>query len=153
MLKDRAIAWVVGLALLAGGGGCHTSSTWAPLTISVRDKYTRAPVADARVEARTLHFFIEWDAIGDPIFDPNPPESVRGVTGPDGAVRLVVIAEHPVQIIAVAAGYDPQVVDLDRHPVLWSQKERLARQDQWLDADPGPLDPATPPRLEVHIGG
>jgi hypothetical protein len=122
--------------------------------VSVRDKGSRQPVAGAAVHARTDHAFIPMGNIAnsdvplmgrDPIIDGSPPRSDRGVTGADGAVRLEVILDHPVRIIVIAAGYEPQAIDLLEQPV------GSGEPSAWLDADPGPALPSEPARLEVRL--
>ena len=68
-----------------------------------------------------------------------------GMTDDGGSVRLDVIVDHPVQIIVIAAGYEPQTIDLLEHPI------RDDRPTAWLDADPAPALATRPPRLEVRI--
>ncbi len=117
------------------------------MTVAVRDKLTHLPVASALVDARTVHFFVPADLplLGrDAILDSSPPASARGMTGPDGTVRLNVIVKHPVQIIVVAPGYDVQVVDLVTHPA-------ESGPSDWLDADVGPPDPTGALRVEVRF--
>ena len=95
----------------------------------------------------SLHFSIPFQLplLGEGvILDPFPPESARGVTGDDGTVQLTVIVHHPVQVVVLAAGYDPQVVDLARRPA-------IAGTSDWLDADPGPSTRSDPPRLEIRF--
>ncbi len=136
----------IGLAALVASG-CATSHTYQPMTVAVRDKLTHEPVGNAIVHARSLHFFVpvELPLLGDGvILDPFPPTSARGVTGDDGTVLLKVIVHHPVQVIVLAAGYDPQVVDLERHPA-------IAGASDWLSADPGPSTRFDPPRLEIRF--
>lgn len=133
---------------------CSTSSTYEPVTVSVRDKLSQRPISGAVVHARTVHAFIPMSAIAnsdvplmgrDPIIDGSPPRSDSGVTADDGTVRLKVIVDHPVQLIVLAAGYEPQTVDLVDHPA------KTHEPSEWLDADPGPALPAEPARLEVRI--
>ncbi len=142
-------------ALLVGAfGACSSSSTYKPVTVSVRDKLSRQPVSGAVVHARTSHWFLPMGYIAnedaplmgrDPILDGSPPRSDRGVTGADGTVRLEVIVHHPVQIIVLAAGYEPQAIELvELHP-------DLSKASAWLDADPGPALPSQAPRLEVRL--
>ena len=135
------------LALLAAGG-CSSPSGTRPMTIAVRDKLTGEPVASAHIDARAVSFFAPMDVPmsgRDAILDPSPPKSVRGVTGPDGTVRLQIVAGHPVQVIVTATGYDVQVVELDEHPADTGSAGR------WLDADPGPVLPDQPRRMEVRF--
>jgi hypothetical protein len=75
------------------------------VTVEVRGGDTGAPVAGALVLARPVHFFVP--AHPYPILDPSPPRSARGLTDAAGAVRLRVIAQHPVQFVVVAPGYTP----------------------------------------------
>jgi hypothetical protein len=122
--------------------------------VSVRDKITKEPVAGAEVQARTVHFFFPMSYINnssvplkgwDPILDSSPPRSARGVTGSDGAVRLEVIKDHPVQLFVIVSGYAPQTIDL---------LEFAPRKDMpsdWLDADPDPALPWTSARMEVQL--
>ena len=135
------------LALVLTSGGCSSSKTTRPMTIAVRDKLTQAPVASAHIDARTLHFFVPADVplLGrDPILDSSPPLSVHGVTGPDGTVRMMVVVEHPVQVMVIAPGYDVQVVDLLAHPA-------DAGPSKWLDAELGPEAPGDARRVEVRF--
>ncbi len=132
-------------ALLASG--CGTSHTYQPMTVAVRDKLTHEPVANAFVHARSLHFFVpvELPLLGEGvILDPFPPASARGVTGDDGTVLLKVIVHHPVQVVVLAAGYDPLLVDLEQHPA-------IAGASDWLSTDPGPSTRSDPPRLEIRF--
>jgi hypothetical protein len=124
------------------------------MTVSVRDKLSQQPVSGAVVHARTGHWFLPMSSIAnedaplmgrDPILDGSPPRSDRGVTGADGIVRLEVIVDHPVQIIVLAAGYEPQAVDVVEHPA------RKGEPSDWLDSDPGPALPSQAPRLEVRL--
>jgi len=135
-------------------GACSSSSTYQPMTVSVRDKLSQQPVAGAVVHARTVHAFIPMSYIAnsdvplmgrDPIIDGSPPRSARGITGADGTVRLEVIVDHPVQIIVTAAGYEPQAIDLLEQPAASGEP------GTWLDADPGPAVPSDPARLEVQL--
>ena len=135
------------LALVLAGGGCSSSSTTRPMTIAVRDKLTRSPVASAHIDARTIHFFAPGDIPlygRDPILDSSPPPSVHGVTGPDGTVRMTVAVEHPVLVIVIAAGYDIQVVELVAHPA-------DVGPTAWLDAEFGPELPGDARRVEVRF--
>ncbi len=135
------------LALVLSGGGCSTSRTSRPMTIAVRDKLTRSPVASAHIDARTIHFFAPGDIPlygRDAILDSSPPPSVHGVTGADGTVRMTVVVEHPVQVIVIAAGYDVQIVELVAHPA-------DAGPSEWLDAEFGPELPADARRVEVRF--
>jgi hypothetical protein len=122
--------------------------------VSVRDKLTHEPVAGAVVQARSLNAFVPWAAMTntalpfwgpDPLLDGSPPKSPRGVTGADGTVRLDVVVDHPVQVIAIAAGYVPQTIHLEAPPI-----DRSAPSG-WLDADPGPALPDEPRRLEIRF--
>ena len=120
LIRCTSALGAIGLAALLASG-CAASHTYKPMTVAVRDKLTHEPVANAFVHARSLHFFVpaELPLLGQGvILDPFPPASARGVTGDDGTVLLKVIVHHPVQVIVLAAGYDPQVVDLERHPAL-----------------------------------
>ena len=141
---------IVPLLLLSlAAGACSSSAGARPMTIAVRDKLTRAPVASAIVEAQTVHFFAPADVPGygrDAILDPSPPKSVRGVTGADGTIRLTIVMDHPVQVIVIAAGYDIQIVELEQHPAAAG-----AGASAWLDADPGPELPGDPPRVEIRF--
>jgi hypothetical protein len=135
-------------------GACSSSSTYRPMTVSVRHKLSRQPVAGAAVHARSVHAFLPMSYIAnsdapfmgaDPILDGSPPRSDRGVTGTDGTVRLEVIVDHPVQVIVLAAGCAPQVIGVPEHPA------KTGEPSGWLDADPGPALPSQPPRLEVEL--
>ncbi len=136
------------LALVLTGGGCSTAGATRPMTIAVRDKLTRAPIASAHVDARTIHFYLPTDVplLGrDPIVDSSGPRSVHGVTGPDGTVRMAVIVDHPVQIIVIAPGYDVQVVELLVHPA------DADGPGEWLDGELGPEVPDDVRRVEVRF--
>lgn len=138
---------IVLMLLLMAAGGCSSPGTTRPMTVAVRDKLTGEPVASAQVDARALSFFAPMDvpfAGRDAILDSSPPKLVRGVTGPDGTVRLAIVAGHPVQVIVMAAGYDVQVVDLDRHPA----DDGLP--SAWFDSDLG-LEPDQPRRMQVRF--
>jgi hypothetical protein len=122
--------------------------------VSVRDKGSHEPVAGAVVHARTVHAFLPMSNFAksdvpfkgrDPILDGSPPRSARGATAADGTVRLDVIVDHPVQIIVIAAGYEPQTIDL------WDVPAGNDEPSMWLDADPGPALTSEPPRLEVQV--
>ena len=135
------------LTLVLAGGGCSSSSTSRTMTIAVRDKLTRSPIASAQVNARTLHFFVPGDMPlygRDAILDSSPPPSVQGVTGPDGTVRMTVVVEHPVVVMVIAAGYDVQAVELVAHPA-------DAGPSAWLDAEFGPELPGDARRVEVRF--
>ena len=148
MCRLPQLSPIVPLLLLSlAAGACSSSTTARPMTIAVRDKLTRTPVASALVDAQAVHFFAPTEVPGygrDAILDPSPPESVRGVTGADGTVRLTIVMDHPVRVIVIAAGYDIQIVDLEKHPADTGASE-------WLDADPGPELPGAPPRVEVRF--
>jgi hypothetical protein len=140
--------------LLGTLGACSSSSTYKPVTVSVRDKLSQEPVSGAVVHARTAHFFLPWGYVAnsdapllgrDPILDGSPPRSDQGVTGVEGSVRLEVIVDHPVQIIVLAAGYEPQAVEVVEHPA------RTGEPSDWLVSDPGPALPSQAPRLEVRL--
>ena len=150
----RPLGWVAAALLLGATSACSSSSTYKPVTVSVRDKLSQRPVSGAVVHARTAHFFVPMGYIAnedapllgrEPILDGSPPRSDRGVTGADGNVRLEVIVDHPVQIIVVATGYEPQAVDVEEHPA------RRGEPSDWLDSDPGPALPTQAPRLEVRL--
>ena len=120
----------------------------------MRDKLTREPVAGAVVHARSVNAFLPWAAMTnsdlpfserDPLMDKSPPKSPRGLTADDGTVRLDVIVDHPVQIIVMAAGYEPQTIGLEELKVDRSQPSA------WLDADPDPELPGDPARLEIQL--
>ncbi|MCH7796858.1 MAG: hypothetical protein IID28_00240 [Planctomycetes bacterium] len=147
-MHDRSVPGSVSLLLaILLGLGCSRSNTSRPMTVAVRDKLTHLPVESALVDARTLHFFVATDIplLGrDAILDPSPPASVRGMTGPDGTVRLNVVQRHPVRIIVVAPGYLVQVVDLVTHPA-------RSGPGDWLDTDLGPQEPAGARRVEVRF--
>jgi hypothetical protein len=157
-VSGRAVTKALGCfaaALLLGAmSACSSSSTYKPMTVSVRDKLSQQPVSGAVVRARTSHWFLPMSNIAnedaplmgrDPILDGSPPRSARGVTGADGNVRLEVIVDHPVQILVLAAGYEPQAVDVMEHPA------RKGEPSDWLDSDPGPALPSQAPRLEVRL--
>ena len=140
--------------LLLAATGCASSHTYLPMTIEVRDKLTREPVSDALVVARTVHLYlplsyllrVELPLLGsDPILNPSPPRWAHGTTGEDGIIRLEVIADHPVQIMVIAGGYDPQVVYLEKHPGITGEPSG------WLEADPAAATAQGPPRLEVRF--
>lgn len=122
--------------------------------MSVRDRLTREPVAGAVVHARSVNAFLPWANMTnsdlpfserDPLLDKSPPRSPRGLTAGDGTVRLDVIVDHPVQIIVMAAGYEPQTIGLEELQV--SRDEPSA----WLDADPDPALPGGRARLEIQL--
>lgn len=140
--------------LLLAATGCASSHTYLPMTVEVRDKLTHEPVAGAVVVARTVHLFlplsyflrVELPLLGsDPIVDPFPPRSAHGTTGEAGTVRLRVIVDHPVHVMVIAAGYDPQVVDLIKHPAVTEEPS------DWLDADPATAMTDDPARLELRF--
>ncbi len=150
----KALCCFAAALLLGAIGACSSSSTYKPVTVSVRDKLSRQPVSGAVVHARTSHWFFPMSYIAnedvplmgrDPILNGSPPHSERGVTGADGTVRLEVIVDHPLQIIVLAAGYEPQAVDVVEHPA------RKGEPSDWIDSDPGPALPAQAPRLEVRL--
>jgi hypothetical protein len=150
----KAFCGLAAALLLGTLGACSSSSTYKPMTVSVRDKLSHQPVSGAVVHARTSHFFVPMGYIAnkdaplmgrEPILDGSPPRSDEGVTGADGTVRLEVIVDHPVQIIVLAAGYEPQAVDVVEHPAM------AGAPSGWLDADPGPAPPSQAPRLEVRL--
>ncbi|MHC4083505.1 MAG: hypothetical protein ACYS15_08455 [Planctomycetota bacterium] len=150
----KALCCFAAALLLGALGACSSSSTYKPMTVSVRDKLTREPLSGAVVHARTGHWFLPMGYIAnkdapmmgrDPILDGSPPRSEQAVTAADGTVRLEVIVDHPVQIIVLAAGYEPQVIDVVEHP---ANKGELT---EWLDADPDPALPSQAPRLEVRL--
>lgn len=146
-LPGSILLLVLLLVLLPAASGCSSSSTSRPMTVAVRDKLTHLPVESALVDARTIHFFVPADLplLGrDAILDSSPAPSTRGMTGPDGTVRLDVVLNHPVQIIVLAPGYDVQVVDLVTHPA------ESGRSD-WLDSEVGPPDPDAALRVEVRF--
>lgn len=122
--------------------------------MSVRDKLTHEPVAGAVVHARSVNAFLPWAAMTnsdlpfserDPLMDKSPPKSPRGRTADDGTVRLDVIVDHPVQIIVMAAGYEPQTIGLEE------LKVDRSKPTAWLDADPDPELPGDPARLEIQL--
>ena len=148
LLLRRLIPIVPLLALVMTGGGCSSATTSRPMTIAVRDKLTKAPIASAHIDARTLHFYLPTDVplLGrDPIVDSSGPRSVHGVTGVDGTVRMTVIVDHPVQVIVIAPGYDVQVVELLVHPAVANGPSA------WLDGELGPELPGDARRVEVRF--
>ena len=120
----------VTLMLVAALAGCSSSSTYLPMTVAVRDRTTQMPVGGAVVHARSVHFFLPVEPYA--ILDSSPPRSARGVTGADGNVTLSVIVDHPVQMVVVAPGYPPVVLDLVEHPAVdgpsewWPRDSSLA---------------------------
>ena len=53
--------------------------------------------------------------------------------------------EHPVQIIVMAAGYEPQTIGLEELRIDRSEPSA------WLDADPDLAMPDEPLRLEIRL--
>ncbi|MHC5023849.1 MAG: hypothetical protein ACYTGG_08045 [Planctomycetota bacterium] len=142
---DRCLAPVLVL-LLTAVAGCSVSGRYAPMTIEVRDAETEAPVPNALVEARALHFFlpVEQGVYLRP--HPDEPKSVLGRTDADGRVRLNVVVDAAVQVVVVAPGYDVQSVGLEEHPVLWEDEAFTS----WVDADL-PIDETPPRQLQVRF--
>lgn len=149
----RASRCTVAAAALLAACGCSVSSRHEPMTVAVRDKLTRQPIAGARVHARSVNFYVpagyafnkELFGEADPILGASPP-SAEGVTDYDGTVRFPeIVVNHPVQLVVVAAGYEPQVLHMERHPALTGEPSA------WLDADPGPGSPYEALRVEVRV--
>ena len=130
------------LALLLLLSGCPASTTYGPLIVSVRDQQTKQRVPGAVVHARPVHFY----NVSSPSFEfiqPSQPRAEVATTGDDGRVLMNVIMDHPVEMIVVAPGREPAVVDL-QHP------ERSG-DSGWIDPSPRIAEQMGMRRLEVRF--
>ena len=105
-------------------GGCSTSSTRRPMTVSVRDGLNHRPIPGALVRVSSVHFHIPLSS--NPKFDSIPYLASQAVTDEQGIVRLEAYVNHPMQVIVTREGGAPYRFYLEQHPF------RLGGETRWF---------------------